>query len=87
MEKWLPELVARLPKALAIYAVAAVVFVGLARLCLPLLFAVLDKELPGNRVTEFLALLLAWGPAVFVIGFLVLILAYLLWISTGARRR
>ena len=55
-----------------------VVFVGLARLCLPLLFAVLDKELPGSRVTEFLALLLAWVPAVSVIGFPVLILAYLL---------
>ena len=64
-----------------------VVFVELARLCLPLLLAVLDKELPGSRVTESLALLLAWVPAVFVIGFPVLILAYLLWVSTGARRR
>ena len=85
MDKWLLELATRLPKALAVYAISAAVFVGLARLCLPLLFAVLDKELPGSRVTEFLALLLAWGPAVFVAGFLVIILAYLLWISTGAR--
>ena len=87
MEKWLLEFVTRLPKALAIYAVGAAIFVGLARLCLPLLLDVLDQGLPGNRVTEFLALLLAWGPAVFVIGFPVLILAYLIWVSTGARRR
>ena len=87
MEKWLPELVAHLPNALAIYAICAGVFVELARLCLPLLLAVLDKELPGSRVTESLALLLAWVPAVSVIGFPVLILAYLLWVSTGARRR
>ena len=87
MDKWFLELVARLPKALAVYAISAAVFVGLARLCLPLLLDVLDQELTGSRVTEILALLLAWGPAVFVIGFLVIIIAYLLWISTGARRR
>ena len=87
MDKWLLEFAARLPKALAIYAIGAGVFVGLARLCLPLLFAVLDQGLPGSRITEALALLLAWGPAAFVIGFLVIILAYLIWISTGAKRR
>lgn len=81
------ELIARLPKALAVYAICAAVLAGLARLCQPLLFAVLEEELPGSRVTEILALLLAWLPALFVIGFLVATLAYLVWISTGARRR
>ena len=84
---WFFELLKRLPTALALYAVSAVVIIVLARLCLPLLFAALNKGLPGSRITEFLALLLVWGPAVFVIGFFAIILAYLLWTSTGARRR
>ena len=87
MDKWFLELVARLPKALAVYVIGTGVFVGLARLCQPLLFATLDQGLPGSQITEILALLLAWAPAVFVISFLVLILAYLLWISIEARRR
>ena len=85
MDKRFLELVARLPKALAVYVIGAGIFVGLTRLCLPLLFAALDQELPAGRVTAVLALMLAWGPAVFVIGFVVFILAYLIWISTGAR--
>ena len=86
MDKWFLELAARLPKALAVYAIAAGIFVGLARLCLPLLFAVLYQELPAGRVTAILALMLAWGPAMFVIGFVVFTLAYLIWISIEARR-
>ena len=87
MDKWFSDLVRRLPTALAIYAISAAVLIGLARLCLPLLFAVLNEELPAEGVTKFLILLLAWIPALVVIVFFSLVLAYLCWLYLRSKRQ
>lgn len=79
MDNWLSELIRRLPTALAIYAVSVAAMIGLARLSLPLLFAVLGEDLPAEGVTKFLILILAWSPAVATVIFFAFVLAYLCW--------
>ena len=86
MDNWFFALVRRLPPILALYAISAAALIGLARLCLPLVLTVLERDLPGSRVSEVMALLLAWVPTLFVIGFVVVILAYLYRIYRRARR-
>ena len=86
MDKWFSDLVRRLPAALTMYAISVAVLAGLARLCLPLLFTVLDKGLPAGGVTEFLILLLAWVPALATISFFVVVLAYLYWFYRRSKR-
>ena len=77
MDKWFSDLVRRLPTALTIYAVSVAVLATLARLCIPLLFTVLENDLPAGDVTKFLILILAWVPAVATISFFAVVLAYL----------
>ena len=86
MDNWLSELIKRLPAALAIYAVCVAAMTGLARLSLPLLFAVLGRGLPAEGVTKFLILALAWSPAVATIIFFAFVLAYLCWFYGRPKR-
>ena len=86
MDGWFLKFVRRLPAPLALYAISAGALIGLARLCLPLLLTVLEKDLTGDSVTETLALLLVWIPALAVIGFFVFTLVYLYRLYRRSKR-